>query len=161
MIQHHKQASFYELRWPSARQSRLALILQMLDRVIDWADFERAVNDVIDHPKPGRGRRPWPLGVMLRVLVLAWATGANPRQTEDLLLDLPCACAFCQLDDTGSRPPDAETISAFRRRLVRAGLESADGISIVHKYVGGALSKAGAGLAQGKILEPRWLGPLL
>mgnify|MGYP000960564868 CR=1 FL=1 len=162
MNRHPKQANFYELRWPGARQSRLALILQMLDRAVDWDDFERSVDEAIDHPKPGRGRRPWPLATMLRISVLSWLTGANPRQVEDLLLDSPAACAFCRLDDTGNRPPDAETFSAFHRKLVRAGLESVDGgPSIVQEHVGRALARSAVSVTPGQILEPRWHGPLL
>ncbi|RDE50521.1 MAG: transposase [Candidatus Accumulibacter meliphilus] len=150
------QLTFYDLRWPKARQSRLQLVLTMLDRVVDWAAFERAVDAAIHYPRPGNGRRPVSLGAMLRIHVVAWLTGANDRQAEELLIDSPSVCSFCRVDDAGPRPPDAETIGNFRRRLAKAGLES-----IVHEYVGAPLAKQGASLTPGQIIEPRWSGPLL
>ncbi|MQM30080.1 MAG: hypothetical protein CRU78_05870 [Candidatus Accumulibacter phosphatis] len=152
----HKQHTFYELRWPKARQSRLQLVLTMLDRVVDWAVFQQSVDAAINYPRPGNGRRPLSLDTMLRIHVVAWLTGANDRQAEELLIDSPSVCSFCRVDDVAPRPPDAETIGNFRRRLAKAGLET-----VVLKHVGDTLAKRGVSLIPGQIAEPRWCGPLL
>lgn len=146
-----RQIPFSETRWPMARKSRLNTILDAVDRIVDWGAFTAEIRG---YPLPnGKGRRPVPLQSMLRIHTVAWLTGANDRQTEELLIDLPCVCGFCLLDDTGARPPDAETIGNFRRRLERDGLSD-----IVHRFVGSAFTKKGISLMPGEIVEPRTLG---
>jgi IS5 family transposase len=93
---------------------------------------------------------------MLRIHVIAWLMSANDRQTEDLLIDSVSVCAFCRLDETGPRPPDAETIGNFRRRLERSGLQD-----IIHSHLMAELTKKGVSLMPGGIVEPRWIGPLM
>ncbi len=146
--------TFYEMRWPKARQTRLSSFLAMLDRVVDWSSCAQAVTPY--YPRPGNGRQPVPLESMLRIHVIAWLMSANDRQTEDLLIDSAAVCAFCRLDDTGARPPDAETIGNFRRRLEKADLSD-----IIDKHVVWALTQKGVSLIPGKIGEPKWLGQML
>ena len=149
-----RELAFYEMRWPKARQSRLRSILAMLERSVDWPSCVQLVEP--HYPRPGNGRQPVPLDSMLRIHVIAWLMSANDRKTEDLLIDSVSVCAFCQIDETGPRPPDAETIGNFRRRLERSGLQD-----IIHSHLMAELTKKGVSLMPGGIVEPRWIGPLL
>lgn len=143
--------TFSELRWPKARQTRLQAFLANLDRAIRWAPVLEKIEP--HYPRPGNGRQPVPLESMVRIHLSACMFGANDRQTEELLIDSPALCAFCRLNDSLPRPPDAETIGNFRRRLERAGLGS-----MIPNYVELELSKQGASIICGKVNEPRWVG---
>jgi IS5 family transposase len=147
-----KQMAFSEMRWPKARASRLQTLLADLDRSVDWIAIARALEE--HFPKPGRGRQPVPLAAMIRICALAWVFSANERQIEDLLIDSPAACRFCQLADSQGRPPDAETIANFRRRLEQLGLDGR-----IPNAIEKDLAARGVVLTRGEVREPRWHGP--
>lgn len=147
-----RQLTFADLRWPKARPTRLKSILAMLDRAIAWAPL---LDTIAPHyPRPGNGRQPVLLEIMVRIRVCAHVLGANDRQTEELLIDSAALCAFCRLDDSAPRPPDAETIANFRRRLARVGLDG-----VIEERVRSDLTRRAASVIPGEIREPRWLGP--
>lgn len=144
--------AFSELRWPRARASRLAALLQDLSIAVDWRAIER---DLESHfPKPGRGRLPVPLSAMVRIHAVAWLLGANERQVEDAMLDCPAVCKFCGLDDSRARPPDSETVANFRRRLEQLGLDGR-----IPNAIEKDLAARGVVLTRGEVREPRWHGP--
>ncbi len=47
------------------RKTRRERFLERLDGLVPWSALEARVEPV--YPKPGRGRRPYPLAVMLRI----------------------------------------------------------------------------------------------
>lgn len=143
------QIPFSDLRWPKARHSRLRVFLEKLDRVVKWS---RLVQEIEPHyPSPGNGRQPIPLEAMIRIRIAAMLLGANDRQVEELLIDCPLLCSFCHLDDTAPRPPDAETIGNFRRRLERAGIDG-----LIQNQIELDLVTHGAAVTPGKVTEPQW-----
>ena len=60
------QASFAELEHDlKKRRTRRELFLEKMDKLVPWERLERRLEPF--YPKAGRGRRPYPLSVMLRV----------------------------------------------------------------------------------------------
>ena len=60
------QASFSELEHDlKKRRTRRELFLERMDKLVPWERLERRIEPF--YPKAGRGRRPYPLSVMLRV----------------------------------------------------------------------------------------------
>lgn len=142
------------MRWPKARKTRLQILLAMIDCAVFWKTI---VDEIAPHyPRPGNGRQPVPLEIMVRIYASAKLIGANDRQIEEILIDSPALCAWCHLDDSKASPPDSETIGNFRRLLLRVGLAG-----IIERHVEVDLAKRGASLIPGEIREPRWCGPRL
>ncbi|MBL8373792.1 transposase [Accumulibacter sp.] len=146
-----EQRSFSDLRWPAARQSHLRRLLDRLDLAIDFSVLVAELQP--SFPGPGRGRRPWPLPILVRLATLAVVFGWNPRQAEDALIDVPAICAWCGLDDSKPRPPDSETIAGFMRKL--AILERQDAIA---DHLRDQLAAWNLHLAPGSQNEPRLHG---
>ncbi len=141
-------------RWPSAKTTTTGRILAMLARAIDWAAIVPSIEALCHYPRPGAGRRPWPFDVMARILVIRWIFGLNDRTVEEALIDRPDLAEFCELRGDLPRPPDSETIGAFRRRLRRYGQEEAIIDAVRHQ-----LATKGVDVMPGSLVEPRWLGP--
>ena len=76
------------------------------------------------YPKAGRGRRPYPLGVMLRVHCVQLFYNLGDPGMEDLLDEVESVRRFAGLRLTGSLP-DETTILHFRHLLERHGLGEA------------------------------------
>ena len=71
------QASFAELEHDlKKRRTRRELFLEKMEKLVPWERLERRIEPF--YPKAGRGRRPYPLSVMLRL------TGALPDETTIL-----------------------------------------------------------------------------
>ena len=61
-----EQATFSELEHDSKkRRTRRELFLARMEELIPWERLEARIEPF--YPKAGRGRRPYPLGTMLRV----------------------------------------------------------------------------------------------
>ena len=82
-----EQATFAELEHDSKkRRTRREVFLERMDGLVPWAALEALIEPI--YPKPGRGRRPYPLATMLRVhCVQLWYDVSDPGM-EDLLLSL-------------------------------------------------------------------------
>ena len=60
------QPTFADLEYQGKkRRTRRELFLQRMDGLIPWQRLEERIRPV--YPKPGKGRRPYPLPVMLRI----------------------------------------------------------------------------------------------
>ena len=101
-----EQATFSELEHDSKkRRTRRELFLEKMDRLVPWAALEALVEPF--HPKPGRGRRPYPLGTMLRVhCVQLWYDLSDPGM-EDLLYEVESVRRFAGLRLSGPLPDEA------------------------------------------------------
>ena len=61
-----EQATFAELEHDTKkRRTRREMFLERMNKLVPWERLEERVEPF--YPKPGRGRRPYPLRVMLRV----------------------------------------------------------------------------------------------
>ena len=60
------QPTFADLEYRGKRRkTRRELFLERMDGLIPWQKLEERIWPV--YPKPGKGRRPYPLAVMLRI----------------------------------------------------------------------------------------------
>ena len=79
------QASFAELEHNlKKRRTRRELFLEKMDKLVSWERLERRIEPF--YPKAGRGRRPYPLSVMLRVHCVQLFYNLSDPGMEDLLL---------------------------------------------------------------------------
>ena len=147
------QASFSELEHDlKKRRTRRELFLEKMDKLFPWERLERRIEPF--YPKAGRGRRPYPLGVMLRVHCVQLFYNLSDPGMEDLLYEVESVRRFVGLRLTEALP-DETTILNFRH------LTSQDGSGYPPL---GETSMSGTPpsppSAQGKGCEGRWLTDL-
>ena len=87
-----------------------------------WERLESRIRPF--YPKAGRGRRPYPLGSMLRVHCVQLFYNLSDPGMEDLLYEAESVRRFARLRLSGPLP-DETTILHFRHLLERHGLGSA------------------------------------
>ena len=104
------------------RKTRRERFLERLESLAPWAALEARVEPV--YPKPGRGRRPYPLAVMLRVHCVQLCYNLSDPALEDLLYEAESVRRFCGLNLSGPIP-DESTILHFRHLLERHQLGEA------------------------------------
>lgn len=95
--------------------TRREAFLAEMARVVPWRRLEALIEP--HYPTAGNGRRPYPLGVMLRVHLLQHWYGYSDPAMEDALHDIPALRRFAGLDAGQSRMPDETTILNFRHLL--------------------------------------------
>ena len=114
------QATFSELEHDlKKRRTRREKFLAKMDRLIPWERLERRIEPF--YAKAGRGRRPYPLGTMLRVHCVQLFYNVSDPGMEDLLYEVESVRRFAGLRLTGALP-DETTILNFRHLLERHGL---------------------------------------
>ena len=86
---------------------------------LPWERLEERVEPV--YPKAGRGRRPYPLAVMLRVHCVQLFYNLGDPGMEDLLHEVESVRRFAGLRLSGALP-DETTIVNFRHLLEKHGL---------------------------------------
>ena len=104
------------------RKTRRERFLERIDALVPWAALEARVDPV--YPKPGRGRRPYPLAVMLRIHCVQLCYNLSDPAMEDLLYEAESVRRFCRLTLSGPIP-DESTILHFRHLLERHQLGAA------------------------------------
>jgi IS5 family transposase len=97
------------------KTTRREAFLAEMERIIPWQRLIALVEPV--YPKPGNGRRPYPLGTMLRIHLLQHWYGYSDPAMEDALHEVPLLRRFAGLDAGESRMPDETTILNFRHLL--------------------------------------------
>jgi len=95
--------------------TRREAFLAEMARVVPWRRLEALIEP--HYPTAGNGRRPYPLGVMLRIYFLQHWYGYSDPAMEDALHDIPALRRFAGLDAGESRMPDETTILNFRHLL--------------------------------------------
>ena len=95
--------------------TRREAFLAEMARVVPWRRLEALIEP--HYPQAGRGRKPYGLGVMLRVHLLQHWYGYSDPAMEDALHDIPALRRFAGLDAGESRMPDKTTILNFRHLL--------------------------------------------
>jgi IS5 family transposase len=105
------QASFEKYARPSRREQ----FLQTMESVVPWSALEALIEPY--YPKPGNGRQPVGLSIMLRIYFLQhWFNLSDPG-AEDALYDLPALRDFAGVDLGRAAAPDETTILKFRHLL--------------------------------------------
>ena len=96
------------------RKTRRELFLERMDGLIPWQMLEDRIRPC--YPKPGRGRHPYPLSVMLRTHCVQLFYNLSDPGMEDLLYESDPVRRFVGLKLSGPLP-DETTILNFRRLL--------------------------------------------
>ena len=90
------QASFAELEHDlKKRRTRRELFLEKMDKLVPWERLERRIEPF--YPKAGRGRRPYPRSVMLRVHCVQLFYNLSDPGMEDLLYEVESVRRFVGL----------------------------------------------------------------
>ena len=109
------QASFAELEHDlKKRRTRRELFLEKMDKLVPLERLERRIEPF--YAKAGRGRRPYPLSVMLRVHCVQLFYNLSDPGMEDLLYEVESVRRFVGLRLTEALP-DETTILNFRHLL--------------------------------------------
>ena len=142
----NQQPSFADLEYRSKkRKTRREEFLERMDSLVPWRRLEERIEP---HYFPGeRGRRPYPLAVMLRVHVVQLCCNLSDPAMEDLLYEAESVRNFAGLGL--SEPlPDESTILHFRHLLERHELGRG-----LFEEVKGYLAERGVGLREGTIVD--------
>ena len=114
-----EQPTFAELDYQhKRRRTRRELFLERMDSLVPWQRLEERIRP--HYPQAERGRRPYPLSVMLRVHVVELCYNLSDPAMEDLLYEAESVRRFAGL--RMSEPiPDESTILHFRHPVLRRG----------------------------------------
>ena len=141
-----EQATFSELDHDSKkRRTRREIFLEKMDRLVPWERLEKRIEPV--YPKPGRGRRPYPLRTMLRVHCVQLLYNLSDPGMEDLLYEVESVRRFAGLRLTGPLP-DETTILKFRHLLEEHGLGEG-----LFAEINAHLASLGYGVRKGTIVD--------
>ena len=114
------QVTFSDLEYnQKKKKTRREIFLERMDGLIPWKRLEKKVRR--HYPKPGNGRRPYPLSVMLRVHCVQLFYNMSDPGMEDMLYEIESVRRFAGLKLSG-RIPDETTILNFRHLLEQHGL---------------------------------------
>ena len=109
------QLSFSEAEYShKKRKTRREKFLEQMDELIPWKRLEKKIARY--YSKPGNGRRPYPLPVMLRVHCMQLFYNLSDPAMEDALYEIESMRRFAGLRLSGSLP-DESTILNFRHLL--------------------------------------------
>ena len=143
-----QQRSFGSVEYEHKKvKTRRQTFLERMDRLVPWAELEQRIAPA--YPKPGRGRRPYPLRVMLRIHCLQlWFNLSDPGMEQELY-DSRSMLEFAGL--SLSEPiPDETTILHFRHLLERHQLGTA-----LFATINAHLARQGCRCARGRSSTPR------
>jgi IS5 family transposase len=120
------QLSFASLDYAAKKKrTKREVFLAEMAAIVPWARLEAVIEP--HYPKLGSqgGRRPFPLGVMLRIYCLQqWYNLSDPG-AEEALYDIQSMRAFAGLELGRDCVPDETTILNFRHLLERHDLTKA------------------------------------
>jgi IS5 family transposase len=127
------------------RKTRREKFLEQMDELIPWKRLEKKI--ARHYPKPGNGRRPYPLSTMLRVHCMQLFYNLSDPAMEDALYEIESMRRFAGLSLSGPLP-DESTILKFRHLLEKNKL----GKEIL-KEVNLHLEREGLLLREGTIVD--------
>lgn len=127
------------------RLTRRERFLQRIEGLLPWAELEATIAP--HYPRPGRGRRPYPLAVILRAHVVQVCYNLSDPAMEDLLYEAESVRRFCGLTLAGPIP-DETTILHFRHLLERHALGEA-----LLQTINAHLAEQGLRLQAGTIVD--------
>ena len=142
-----EQPTFADLEYQhKKRQTRREVFLNRIDSLIPWQRLEERIRP--HYFKAERGRRPYPLSVMLRVHIVQLCYNVSDPGMEDLLYEAESVRRFAGL--RLSEPiPDESTILHFRHLLEEHHLGQG-----LFTEINEHLAAQGLRLREGTIVEP-------
>ena len=140
------QLSFSDAEYAGKRKkTRREVFLEEMELVVPWQALLKVIEPF--YPVAGRGRRPYPLKVMLRVhLMQNWFALSDPAM-EEALYEITSLRTFAGLS-LNEPIPDETTILNFRHLL-----EEYDLAEDVLKQVNAHLTRKGLLLKRGSIVD--------
>ncbi|MCL4768324.1 MAG: IS5 family transposase [Hyphomicrobiaceae bacterium] len=143
------QLSFASLDYAAKKKrTKREVFLAEMEQVVPWSRLEAVIAPHYPKASPNGGRRPFPLGVMLRIYLLQqWYQLSDPG-AEEALYDICSMRAFAGLELGRDAIPDETTILNFRHLLERHELTKA-----VFAAVAAHLEEQGALLRGGTIMD--------
>lgn len=86
------QLSFADTEFTSKRRkTRKELFLGRMNELISWQQLEAQIEPF--YPKPGNGRRPYPIATMLRIHFMQnWYNMSDPAMEDALYEITQCGC---------------------------------------------------------------------
>ena len=146
-----EQRTFADLEYEAKKRvTRREKFLARMEQLIPWERLEARIRPF--YPKAGRGRRPYPLSVMLRVHCVQLFYNLSDPGMEDLLYEVESVRRFVGLKLTGPLP-DETTILKFRHRLEEHGLGTT-----LFEEIREHLEEQGLRLSPGTIVDASILG---
>ena len=127
------------------KRTRREVFLAEMEEVIPWDALLGLLEPV--YPKAGRGRRPYPLGSMLRIHLMQNWFGLSDPGMEEALYEIVPLRQFARLSVTAALP-DETTILNFRRLLEKHDLSAQ-----ILEAVNGHLRSRGLLLQKGTIVD--------
>lgn len=120
------QLSFASLDYAAKKKrTKRDVFLAEMAAIVPWAKLEALIEPYYPKVGPQGGRRPFPLGVMLRIYCLQqWYNLSDPG-AEEALYDIQSMRAFAGLELGRDAIPDETTILNFRHLLERHALTKA------------------------------------
>lgn len=140
------QLSFADCEYRQKRhQTRKEKFLARMETLVPWQRIVTVIEPY--YPKPGNGRRPYPLITMLRIHCLQqWYSLSDPAM-EDALYEIASMRLFTSL--SLDKPiPDHTTIMNFRHLLERNGLGRQ-----IFEEVNNWLTEAGVLVKEGTLMD--------
>ncbi len=140
------QMSFGDAEYAAKKkQTRREVFLAEMEQVVPWPALLKDIESV--YPVAGRGRRPYPVEVMLRVHLMQNWFGLSDPAMEEALYEIVSIRNFAGLTLSGSIP-DETTILNFRRLI-----ETNDLAASILERINGHLSRKGLLLKRGTIVD--------
>ena len=120
------QLSFASLDFAGKKKrTKRDVFLAEMAAIVPWAALEAVIDPFYPKLGPQGGRRPFPLGVMLRIYCLQqWYSLSDPG-AEEALYDIQSMRTFAGLELGRDAIPDETTILNFRHLLERHDLTKA------------------------------------
>jgi IS5 family transposase len=111
-----KQQSFSDIEYEKKkRQTRKEIFLNAMEELIPWDEWLAMIAP--HYPKPGNGRRPWELEIMLRMYLVSEWFNLSDEAAEDAVYDVQSIRRFVGINLSEQNAPDATTLLRFRHLL--------------------------------------------
>ena len=141
-----EQPTFADLDYQSKkRKTRREVFLERMDGLVPFERLEQRIRPV--YPKAGKGRRPYPLPVMLRIHCVQLFYNLSDPGMEDLLYEAESVRRFAGLR-LSDPLPDETTILNFRHLLERHELGQ-----VLFEEINAHLESQGLRLREGTIVD--------
>ncbi|MDQ3524777.1 MAG: IS5 family transposase [Chloroflexota bacterium] len=139
------QMSFGDAEYAAKKKTtRRELFLAEMDKVVPWDSLLKVIEPF--YPVAGRGRRPYPVQVMVRVHLMQNWFGLSDPAMEESLYEISSMRKFAKL--TLQAIPDETTILNFRRLI-----ETNDLAPMIFDRVNALLTRKGLMLKRGSIVD--------
>lgn len=140
------QLSFSEAEYNiKKRKTRREKFLEQMDGLLPWKQMENKIRR--HYAKPGNGRKPYPLSVMLRIHCMQLFYNLSDPAMEDALYEIESMRRFAGLR-LNHPIPDETTILNFRHLLEKHDLGKT-----LFSAINKSLDREGASLKEGTIVD--------